>query len=54
MSVAPGATSAATNVAAQGSMAFVPALQILAVAATASVGGFFGFRAFRNRKKEEG
>jgi hypothetical protein len=46
------ASSAATNVAAQGGMALVPAMQILAVAATASVGGFFGFRAFRNRKKD--
>jgi hypothetical protein len=45
--------SAATNVAAQGGMAFVPALQILAVAATASIGGFFGFRAFRNRRRDE-
>ena len=46
--------SAATNVAAQGGTAFLPALQILAVAATASIGGFFGFRAFRNRKREQG
>jgi hypothetical protein len=48
-----GSASAATNVAAQGGMAFVPALQILAVAATASIGGFFGFRALRNRKRDQ-
>jgi hypothetical protein len=52
ISLAGGTTSAATNVAAQGGMAFVPAL-ILAVAATASIGGFFGFRAFRNRNRNQ-
>jgi hypothetical protein len=46
-------TSAATNVAAQGDMNFVPALQILAVSAMTSVGGFFGFRAFRNHKRDQ-
>jgi hypothetical protein len=44
------AGSASTG-AAQGS---VPALQILAVGATAAVGGFFGFRAFRNRRRGQG
>lgn len=47
------ASSAATNITAQEGIAFVPALQILAMAATASVGGFFGFRAFMNRKRDQ-
>jgi hypothetical protein len=41
----------ASTVAAQGG---VSALQILAVGATAAVGGFFGLRAFRNHKREHG
>ena len=53
-SVAVGSPySAATNVAVQGGTAFLPALQILAVAATASVGAFFGFRALRNRERDQ-
>jgi hypothetical protein len=43
-----GSASAA---AAQGG---VSALQILAVGATAAVGGFFAIRAFRNHKREHG
>lgn len=55
VSVAPSTTSAsaATNVAAQGGTAFLPMLQILAVGATAAVGGFFGFRAFKSRKRDQ-
>lgn len=47
------ASSSATNVAAQGGTTLIPALQILAVSATASVGGFFGLRAFRNSKRDQ-
>lgn len=46
-------SSAGTDVAAHGGMAYVPALQILALAATASIVGFFGFRAVRNRKRDK-
>ena len=49
---APG--SSASNAVTQGSMIPLPALQILAVGATATVGGFFGFRALRNHNREQG
>jgi hypothetical protein len=44
----------ASTVAAQGSTIPLPALQILAIGGTAAIGGFFGFRAFRNHKREQG
>jgi hypothetical protein len=47
-------TGGSSNVAAQSSTIPLSALQILAVGATVAVGGFFGFRAFRSYKREQG
>ena len=48
------ALTGSSAAAAQGGIASLPALQMLAVGATAAVGGFFGLRAFKGTKRDGG